>query len=94
MLYIGKGNYWEGKVGDKHGWFPKSAITTLSGTTLQTKGINCHYCSFKDAALSNATNSSNKKSPLTKTSSEDTTKEELLPTRRYEHMCSNGWFAY
>ena len=27
VLYIGKGNYWEGKVNNEQGWFPKSAIT-------------------------------------------------------------------
>lgn len=27
VLYIGKGNFWEGKINDKQGWFPRNAIT-------------------------------------------------------------------
>ena len=27
VLYIGKGGYWEGKVGVNQGWFPALAIT-------------------------------------------------------------------
>ena len=39
VLYVGKGGFWEGKVGDVTGWFPQHAITAE-----KTEGKVIHVC--------------------------------------------------